>query len=111
MDALSSLPVPLQQVLPATRQGHAGDARSLEGVARNFESTLLSLLLKEMRQSLEPGGLFAEDKADVQGGLFDFYLGEHLAKAGGLGMARMLKRQLENAASHDPPGSTPAPKP
>lgn len=54
----------------------------------------LSLLLKEMRQSLEPDGLFAGDAGDVQGGLFDLYLSKHLADAGGVGLAAAVERQL-----------------
>ena len=40
--------------------------------ANEFEATFLSMLLKEMRQTLDPdGGLFPGDSGDVQGGLFD----------------------------------------
>ena len=65
--------------------------------AKDFEATFLSLLLKEMRQTLDTeggGGLFAGDTGDVQGGLFDLYLGKHLADAGGVGFAPAIERQL-----------------
>ena len=65
--------------------------------AKDFEATFLSLLLKEMRQTLDTeggGGLFAGDTGDVQGGLFDLYLGQHLAAAGGVGFAPAIERQL-----------------
>ena len=55
------------------------------------------MLLKEMRQTLEQdGGLFPGDTGDVQGGLFDLYLGKHLADSGGFGLAAVLERQLRH---------------
>jgi flagellar protein FlgJ len=67
-------------------------------MAKEFEATFLSMLLKEMRQTLEPeGGLFPGDSGDVQGGLFDLYLGRHLAVSGGVGMAAALVRQIAPA--------------
>jgi Rod binding domain-containing protein len=74
--------------------------------ARELEATFVSMLLKEMRQTLEPdGGLFPGDTGDVQGGLFDLYLGQHLAAAGGFGLADALDRQPRTTphADHRPP--------
>jgi peptidoglycan hydrolase FlgJ len=71
-------------------------ARATE-TAREFEATLLGMLLKEMRQPMEEdGGLFPGDSGDVQGGLFDLFMGKYLADAGGIGMAPALERQLRN---------------
>lgn len=68
--------------------------------ARDFESTFLSLLMKEMRQTLDPdGGLFPGDAGDVQGGMFDLFLSQHLADAGGFGLAAVIEHQL-NPPSH-----------
>ena len=101
MDTLAAAPSPLMSLGPdpesLASQSRSGNNRSIDAVATNFESLFLSQLLKQMRQTLEPGGLFAEDKGDVYGGLFDMYLGQHLAQAGGLGIGAMLKRQLETA--------------
>jgi flagellar protein FlgJ len=63
-----------------------------------MEATFLSMLLKEMRQTLDSedgGGLFPGDSGDVQGGLFDLYMSKHLADAGGVGMAAALLRQMQ----------------
>ena len=73
--------------------------------AKDFEATFLSLLLKEMRQTLDTeggGGLFAGDTGDVQGGLFDLYLGKHLADAGGVGFAPAIERQLRYTTNARP---------
>jgi flagellar protein FlgJ len=77
----------------------AADAR-LANMAKEFEATFLSLLLKEMRQTLDAdGGFFPGDTGDVQGGLFDLYLGRHLADAGGVGLAAALVRQMQPPAT------------
>ncbi len=67
-------------------------------MASEMEATFLSMLLKEMRQTLEPdGGLFPGDSGDVQGGLFDLYIGKHIAETGGVGLATSLLRQMQEA--------------
>ena len=54
--------------------GHT--AHTATEAARGLEATFLSILLKEMRQTLEPGGLFANDSGDVLGGMFDQFMAQ-----------------------------------
>jgi flagellar protein FlgJ len=54
----------------------------------------MAQLVKEMRQTLEPGTLFGNDPGDVFGGMFDLFMGKHMAKAGGIGLAKVLERHL-----------------
>lgn len=71
----------------------------MENVAEEFESVFLSLLLKEMRgSSQEEGGLFGGESSDSYGGLFDMFMGQHLAKDSPLGIGRMLLQQYEKNA-------------
>ncbi len=84
---------------------HSGGGHSIDTVATNFESVFLSMMMKEMRQTLDKGGFFGQDSGDVYGGLFDLYLGQHLAQAGGIGIANLIRRQLE-PSKHDESGST-----
>jgi Rod binding domain-containing protein len=101
MDTLATPQVPLSalglepQIL--AEQARSGKQPSLDAVAANFESVFLSMLLKEMRQTLEGGSFFGEDGSDIYGGLFDLYLGQHLAQGRGIGIATMVKRYLETA--------------
>lgn len=81
-------------VQTGARVGASAEARAKE-TAREFEATLLSMMLKEMRQTEEPDGLFAGDTGDVWGGMFDLYMGRHLAEAGGFGLAANLERYLK----------------
>jgi flagellar protein FlgJ len=76
-------------------QARSGDQRAAERVAGDFESLFVSLVLKELRQTLEPDSLFAGDPSDSLGSLFDMFLGQHITKAGGFGVADMVKRYLE----------------
>lgn len=99
-------PIPLRPE-SATRLSDEDD-RKLADVARGFEAALLGQLLKEMRTTDEPeGGLFPGDSGDIHGGLFDLYMGQYLADAGGVGIAATLDRQLRTtyapATGHSPP--------
>lgn len=66
----------------------------VEQAANGFESMFASMLIKQMRQTLEPDTLFGKDSGDVLGGLFDSFMGQHLAQAGGLGIAALVRQQL-----------------
>ena len=65
-------------------------------VAQQFESMFVSMLLKEMRETTDGEGLFQGESSDTLGGLFDMFMGEHIAKSGGLGIGRMVETYLEN---------------
>jgi Rod binding domain-containing protein len=86
------------------------DPRAIDKAASEFESVFLSLLMKEMRQTLSEGSMFNQDKGDVLGGLFDHYLGQHLAPAGALGIAAMVKKswQMRGEHGHEQQAATPA---
>jgi flagellar protein FlgJ len=115
MDSLGFLRAPSMPLGPdplaAAKDSRRGDANAIRAVATNFESMFLAQVLKEMRQTLEPGGLFGQDSADVQGGLFDLFLGQHLAQAGGCGLAAMIQQQLEASTPHETPPPSPKPAP
>src|SRR5438477_5517530 len=63
-------------------------------VAGRFEGMFWSILIKEMREGLEPGVMLGEDTGDVLGGMFDQTMGDHLAEGHALGIATMIQRQL-----------------
>jgi len=63
----------------------------VEKVARDMEGMFLSMMLKQLRSSEQGEGLFAGDRSDMLGSMFDQYLGEHLAGAGGIGLAQMIR--------------------
>src|SRR5437762_8711357 len=73
----------------------AAKAKAADQVATHFEAVFWSMLIKEMREGLEPGGMLGEDGGDVLGGMFDVTMGDHLAQSHGLGVAVMVRQQLE----------------
>ena len=74
-------------------------AERIEEVATEFESIFLSLLLKEMRNTLDQqdGGLFGGEGSDTFGGMFDMFMGQHLADASPLGISDAVKSYLGNS--------------
>jgi flagellar protein FlgJ len=97
-NVISSLTLPpVPQPVKAGGTVQDADSRTRE-MAREFEAVFLAMLLKQMRETLEPEGLFPGDSGDVQGGLFDLYLGRHLAENEGVGMAAALIRQMAPTA-------------
>ena len=74
----------------------------MDAVAIGFESMFASLVLKEMRQTLDSDTMFAGDAGDVYGGMFDMYMGQHIAATGGLGIAAAVRRQLDGTTNRGP---------
>ncbi len=70
---------------------------SPDAVARQVEGLFASLLLNEMRGSGGEGGLFGGDSSDVLGGMFDQYMGQAVADAGGLGLRDYLVTQARTS--------------
>jgi Rod binding domain-containing protein len=97
MPTLSPMPFIAPGLDPSQLQteAHGSGSKANDAVAFGFESMFTSMLVKELRQSAGPDSMFGQDHGDILGGLFDFYLGQHLAKAGSLGIGAMVKKQLE----------------
>ena len=79
----------------AQRLSHASPEQ-IEQITEDFEGIFLSLLLKEMRQTLD-GGFFGEDGSDIYGGLFDLTMGRHMAQSSPLGVGDMITRYVDVA--------------
>ena len=69
--------------------------KSPAAVGKQFEAMFASMLIKQMRQTLESDSMFPGDTSDVRGGLFDHFMGEHMAKSGQLGIGKIIQKQLE----------------
>src|SRR5262245_13938458 len=78
------------------------DRAKLVTMAQEFEAMLLLQMVRQMRQSMledeeEPTGLGNETMTET----FDVEFSRHLAKAGGLGLQEMIKRQIEKTTGVD----------
>jgi flagellar protein FlgJ len=111
----NSLPttLPLSPLTELQASRLENDGQRIEGAAREFESVFLSLLLKEMRNTLDKddGGLFGAEGSDTFGGMFDMFMGQHLAKAQPLGIANAINTYFENAKTADQPPQDPQNQP
>lgn len=98
MPSVSSIVLPeaptLTALANAGQRAKSVTPQNAAKVADDFESLFASLMLKEMRKTLEPDTLFGNDSADVYGGLFDLFLGQKVAQTGGFGIARMVRDAL-----------------
>jgi len=94
MDSVSSISPTASVPLPAGFENMANSRLSPEAVGRQFESMMASMIIKQMRQTLDGETMFGKDGGDVLGGLFDQMLGDHLGKAGSFGVSDMIRTQL-----------------
>lgn len=80
------------------QQASLNTPEKIQQVAEGFESMFLSLLLKEMRNTLDEsgGGLFASDQSDTYGGMFDMFMSQALAESRQLGIADAVEKYLAN---------------
>jgi Rod binding domain-containing protein len=110
--ALLSKPLPLSEMSSSSSSPFKSKsgAQGSDKVAKDFESVFTSMMLKEMRSSLEPGSLFGEDSNDVYGGMFDQYMGQHMADGGGIGLAKMVREALDRMPSSTSTSSPSSPK-
>jgi flagellar protein FlgJ len=97
-------------VLAGAAEGAAQQrAKMVDKAAAGFEEVFWSLVLKEMRQTLGPEGFFGSDTGDVLGGMFDQFMSQHLSQAQVLGIAALVRQQLETTPRVEdrPAGATP----
>jgi len=64
------------------------------GVAQQFESLFLNLMLKEMRKSIQKSGLLGSDAMETYEQMFDQQVALGMAKAGGIGIGKFVENQL-----------------
>jgi Rod binding domain-containing protein len=75
------------------------DARDVKEAAKGFESVLLNKLLDEMGKTIPESGLLEDGTHDQVQGIFWYYLAQDVADKGGLGLSKMLTRQIKEAAA------------
>lgn len=79
----------------ARAAGSGEDEAQLLEAARAFESLFLQMLLQGMRRTVPEGGLFPKGFAvETYEGMYDQHLSEEMAKAGGIGLAKLIVEQL-----------------
>jgi flagellar protein FlgJ len=83
----------------------AGDAR-LRQACEDFEGLFAGILLRQMRRTVPKNGLFGEGTAMREyHQIFDMTMARHVARAGGLGIAKAMYAQLAPPAASPEGGS------
>lgn len=93
-----------QTNLPSVLENRAAandDPETIAAAGKEFESIFLSMMLKSMRSTVSGDGLFAGDKSDTLGGLFDLFMSQHLAKQDALGIGSMMERFIANSRNEE----------
>ena len=107
MNALTTGMSPLMFDAEGASQLSSGNSlQQIEQVGVEFEGVFLSMMLKEMRNSLEGGGFFGEESSDTYGGMFDLFIGKHLAETKPLGISELLLQQYTKSQPTDQEGET-----
>ncbi len=96
MDALTALTPPLS-VTPQVDADSILKGRQEEAF-QQLEAVFVSMLIKELRTAGLEEGLFAGDSSDTFGGMFDSFMGDELARVGGIGLQSLLRDPVIPAA-------------
>jgi peptidoglycan hydrolase FlgJ len=71
------------------------DKGKLRKVCQDFESVFLNMMLQSMRDTVPKSDLLGQDKGrEMFEGMLDQEITKNMAKAGGVGLADMMFRQL-----------------
>ena len=90
---------------PAARE-KAHLKKRLKDACEGFEAMLLSIMYKEMRNTVPKNQLFGDDNAhDIWQSMLDSAMMEEAAKTGGIGLADVLYQQLEPQVLAEKAGS------
>ncbi|MFP4055874.1 MAG: rod-binding protein [Candidatus Brocadiia bacterium] len=102
----------LQRLAAAAQEGQAGARAELRQACQMLEAHFVSWLLREMRQTVPQGGLLPHGPAqETCDHLLDDALAQAVARAGGIGIARTLERQLARRAAPPHQHADPAHRP
>ncbi|HER34226.1 MAG: flagellar assembly peptidoglycan hydrolase FlgJ [Halothiobacillaceae bacterium] len=80
-------------------QAGSDPAQALKTVASQFETQFVKMMLQSMREATPRDGLFNSDQMKTFEGMFDQEIAQTLSsRAGGIGLAEMIERQLSKQA-------------
>lgn len=75
-------------------EARSGNAEATTGAAKQFESIFVQMMLKAMRDTVPEGGLFEGEQMDFYQGMFDQQISLNIANGQGIGLAKVIERQL-----------------
>lgn len=66
-----------------------------KGVAQQFESLFLNIMLKEMRKTVNRSGLLGSDAMETYEQMFDQQIALGMSRAGGIGLAPFIQQHMD----------------
>ena len=82
-------------------QSRLNPDQAIKGVAQQFESLFMSMMLKSMRDTLPEDSLFGSSSMQTYTEMFDQQLALDMSRSGGVGLASLIERQLGLRESMD----------
>jgi flagellar protein FlgJ len=83
------------QLAQETEKAQQGkDDAKLKATCKDLEAVFLNLMLSNMRKTVDKATLFDHSQEDMMTSMLDSEMTKDMAKAGGIGLADMLYRQL-----------------
>jgi flagellar protein FlgJ len=79
-------------------------SEKVQKVIEEFEGVFMSMMIKQLRETNNGEGFFPGDHSDTYGGMFDMFMGQHLARGSQTGLESLFesttaKNQLEDYAT------------
>jgi Rod binding domain-containing protein len=76
-------------------------SQKVRKVIEEFEGVFMSMMIKQLRETDSGEGFFPGDHSDTYGGMFDMFMGQHLARGAQTGLETLFesataRSQLEN---------------
>lgn len=76
------------------REAQNPEGEGAKAAAKQFESLFVQMMLKEMRDSLPEGGLFDDESLRFYQDMMDKELSQSLVAGEGIGLSKIIERQL-----------------
>lgn len=78
-----------------TKAAQSKDDAKLKAVCQDMEAVFLNILMQQMRKTVPKSSLLGDNSGeDIMKSMLDSEMTKNMAKAGGIGIADMLYRQL-----------------
>ena len=77
------------------------DDTKLKKTCQDMEAMFLNMMLADMRKTVQNSKLVDDSKEDIMTSMLDGEMTKNMAKAGGMGLADMLYRQLRMTAQNE----------
>jgi len=98
-DISTSLAAGTQGLDKLRAQAKLAPAEALKGVAQQFESVFLNMMLKSMRDATPQDGMFDSEQTKMFTGMLDQQLAQSLSTIKGVGLADIIAKQLGPSVS------------